>query len=42
MLQATRGWPFVPKFIGAFQVNLVRVTFVFEHKDILDLREMCL
>ncbi len=39
MLQATRGWPFVPKFISAFQVNLVRVVFVFEHEDVLDLRE---
>ncbi len=39
MLQATKGWPFVPKFIGAFQVNLVGAAFIFEHEDILDLRE---
>ncbi len=39
MLQATRGWPFVPKFIGAFQVNLIGAAFVFEHEDMLDLRK---
>ncbi len=39
MLQATKGWPFMPKFIGAFQVNLIGAAFIFEHEDILDLRE---
>ncbi len=39
MLQATRGWPFVLKCIGAFQVNLVGAAFVFEYEDILDLCE---
>ncbi len=39
MLQAMKGWPFMPKFIGAFQVNLIRAAFIFEHEDVLDLRE---
>ncbi len=39
MLQATRGWPFMLKFIGAFQVTLIGAAFIFEHEDVLDLRE---
>ncbi len=39
MLQTMGGWPFVPKFIGAFQVNFVGAAFIFEHEDVLDLRE---
>ncbi len=42
MLQAMRGWPFMLKFIGAFQVNLIGAAFIFEHEDVLDLREVCL
>ncbi len=39
MLQAIRGWLFMPKFIGAFQVNLIGAAFIFEHEGVLDLRE---
>ncbi len=42
MLQAMRGWPFVPKFTAAFQVNRVRVAFVFEHKYMVNLNEVWL
>ncbi len=39
MLQAMRGWPFVPKFTAAFQINCVRVAFVFEHEDMVSINE---